>query len=94
MATARTRSSPRCQADLGDQVATRGAVLTRDGDAQRVVDLGQRPGEDRVDDDALDLDDLAHIVFRDIALSHVTPEEAIAREDPRPAAHGGRAIGV
>ena len=49
---------------LGDQVETRGAVLARDGDAQRVVDLGQRAGEDGVDDDALDLDDLAHIVFR------------------------------
>jgi hypothetical protein len=41
---------------LGDQVAS----VHRD--AERVVDLGQLIGEERVDDDALDLDHFADVL--------------------------------
>ena len=57
---------------LGDQVDRRAPVGCRDRDAERVVDLGQLVGEDGVDDDALDLDDLADVRRRD-GLGHEAP---------------------
>ena len=62
--------------DLGDQVDRGAAVALGDSDPQRVVDLGQLTAEDRVDDDALDLDDLADVLFLAVVLvRHVSPGE-------------------
>src|SRR5262249_46177057 len=64
--------------DLGDQVDRRTAVLLGDGDANGVVDLRQAIGEDRIEHDALDLDDLADIVAALLSVRvrarHVAPE--------------------
>src|SRR5262249_13340921 len=51
------------------------AVGARHADAQRVVDLGQAVGEHRVDDDALDLDDLSDVLTVLLA-RHSTPRGA------------------
>ena len=56
MATARTRSSPRC---CWTSQTSRPSVAAVDRD--RVVDLGQLVGEDGLDDDALDLLDPADV---------------------------------
>ena len=47
--------------DLGDQLERISAVLRRNLHLERAVDRGQLTGEDGVDDDASDLDDLADI---------------------------------
>ena len=47
---------------LGDELDRRVAVLLGRADAERAVDRGQAVGEDRVDHDALDLDDLADVL--------------------------------
>ena len=53
---------PEVLLDLGDQVDRRAAVLLGDLDAQGVVDARELAVEDGVDDDALDLDDLADVL--------------------------------
>ena len=70
IATARTRSSPRCCCTSAISVRVV-AVAARDLDRERVVDRGQLVREDGVDDDALDLDDLAGRALR--VLRHVSP---------------------
>ena len=54
--------------DLGDQVEGGSPLLLRHRDAERVVDGREAPVKDGVDDDALDLDDLARVV-----VSHESP---------------------
>ena len=56
---------------LGDQRPGGAAVGARHLDREGVVDLGQLAGEDGVDHDALDLDDLADVLLR--VLGHVAP---------------------
>ena len=58
MATARTRSSPRCCCTSANQTA---AVGPRD--SQGGVDLGQPVRKDSIDDNALDLDQLADVLI-------------------------------
>ena len=60
IATARTRSSPRCCCTSATSVAVEPSGRC-DLDLDGVEDLGQAVGEDRVDHDALDLDDLADV---------------------------------
>jgi hypothetical protein len=57
---------------LGDEVEGAAAVLFGDRNAQRVEDLRQLLVEHGVDDDALDLDDLADVVFP-VLISHRSP---------------------
>ena len=59
IATARTRSSPRCCCTSATSVRRR--VALADLDLEGGVDLGKLVGEDGVDDDALDLDDPARV---------------------------------
>jgi hypothetical protein len=54
--------------DLGDQVESGSPLLLRHLDSECVVDPGEAPVEDGVDDDALDLDDLARVL-----VSHESP---------------------
>ncbi len=68
IATARTRSSPRCCWTSAISSRARRAVASGNGDAKGGVDLGQRAGEDGVDDDALDLDHLADVLSLAIGL--------------------------
>jgi peptide chain release factor 1 len=55
---------PEVLLDLGDQILRRPAVLLRDRDAERGVDLRQLAGEDDVDDDAPNLDHAAVLSLR------------------------------
>ena len=59
---------PEVLLDLGDQVEGSSPLLLRHLDAKRVVDGGEAPVKDGVDDDALDLDDLARV-----RVSHESP---------------------
>ena len=54
---------PEVLLDLGDQVDRGAAVLLGDLDAQGVVDARELAVEGGVDDDALDLDDLADVLL-------------------------------
>jgi len=56
---------------LRDQVASAVRAL----DLERGVDLRQTVGEDRVDDYALDLDDLADVLLAVLLVRHVSPGE-------------------
>ena len=80
IATARTRSSPEVLLDLGDQVDAAVSVCARDLDRERVVDLRQLAGEDGVDDDALDLDDLAHVLAQPLFDSRRRSSEECLRD--------------
>ena len=57
---------------LGDEVASP-AVRVGHGDTERVRDLGEALGEDGVDDDALDLDDLADVLAALLLGGHTSP---------------------
>ena len=72
MATARTRSSPRCccTSQTSDVVAAAPRPCGA-GDRDGVVDLGQLVGEDGLDDDALDLLDPADVALCFVAVSVV-----------------------
>ena len=72
IATARTVSSPRCCCTSAMRSIAGTPVRALDRDAERVVDLRQLVGEDDVDDDALDLDDLPGVRRRD-GLGHEAP---------------------
>ena len=89
MATARTRSSPRCCCTSATSVR---AASPTDLDLERRVDLGQPIGEDGVDDDALDLDDPARVRRRSDPFSDMVLLCGFLRRSGRPAgtseAHG------
>jgi hypothetical protein len=57
--------------DLRDQRPGLFAVLTRNLDTNGVVDLGEVPGKDGVDDDALDLHDAAGLLS--VFVGHESP---------------------
>ena len=72
MATARTRSSPRCCCTSAISVRLVPSGL-RDVDREGGVDLGKPVCEDGVDDDALDLDDPAGVRAGRSVLGHGSP---------------------
>src|SRR5581483_492486 len=67
---------------LRDQLDRLAAVLRRNGDAKRRVDLRQAVREDGVDHDTLDLEDLADVLFRVCHVETGSPEEMKARPAP------------
>ena len=71
IATARTRSSPRCCCTSAT------SVPRRQLDLEGGQDLGQAVGEDGVEHDALDLDDLPDVATR-LALRHVLSWRCVA----------------
>ena len=90
MATARTRSSPRCCCTSAISVRA-AAVGRRDLDRERVVDLGQRVREDGVDDDALDLDDPARVRAFLSVVGHGSPGRRSRRPEGSAAQGADRA---
>ena len=83
IATARTRSSPRCCCTSAT------SVPCRQLDLERAQDLGKAVGEDRVDDDALDLDDLPDAAAGRARIRHEAPLGVIDRAAPGRAAGDG-----
>ena len=75
IATARTRSSPRCCWTSAIEVDRRAAVPLGERDPERAVDRGQAVGEDGVDHDALDLDDPADVLSTVLCVRHASPED-------------------
>jgi hypothetical protein len=68
---------------LRDQPDRRLVVALRELDPQGGVDLGQPLGEDGIDDDALDLDDLADVLLlAAVLVRHVSPGEAVRVTSP------------
>ena len=61
---------------FGDEVAGSATVRVGHRDAQRTRDLGQAVGEDGVDDDPLDLDDLADVLAALLLGGHASPGSA------------------
>ena len=72
IATARTRSSPRCCCTSATSV--RDSSPSRDLDLERACRSRGAVGEDGVDDDALDLDDLARVRAVRSVLGHGSPD--------------------
>ena len=84
IATARTRSSPRCCCTSAIR-----KLAVRARDAHRRVDLGKPVREDGVDDDALDLEQLAGLLAVGRHVSRA-PELVKVRVVPAPGAEDAR----